>query len=1575
MNDKGKQFYDYLVSKEIKVPSTYEEFQSSMQDSNTAEQFHSFVKSKGIAVPESVDEFSSVFAIDSDVKKKEVSTSKSPTQDGVSVSTEPEIGLDELGQEVSLAPSEQTPEFLQATSYQTYKEQAAREEKVSLVQSYEENQKTLSNLDKAISAGEMTDMSAKDRMLLGVSQGRIDQRVDELKTQREAVAKTSDQLVEETQKDVTNIVNEGIGDNWEDFVGDDGVVDVSKVGDFARTSAREYGVPEDGYFFQRVKDAAQAKIELEQIRPTTESILLGEPLMAPKGVNIDGETISIVRKRSVKLDEESDDPSTVLMASHGNYSPPDAEGKFVAFPTIFPKDPKKQTGRVEDWIVAENEDQAYEIAKERGEVLYYDTPEEANAVAEGSWKEEKTKGLYEEMYGVKPEDDAEKMLSREDVQKNLGIAQLNADFSMQMEQLRKNIEKSSGEEIDRINQERYGMSVDDYASSIANDYKQTQESLSRQYKALEDRYAPFINEKNEFTGSPEMYQEYNAALEQLNNANAASNELYKTQFESLVSQNTKDVASINNKYNRRFNRQQQEIFNAYKSEYAEKAEGISPMLQERYQKAYGRALEKAMKEDQRFKDTKARMGAEFWFGPNAGELISSGYVNTSSYISGLANNLKSLSRAMGSDGEFWEQVAKDTDAGDVELNGFKDWINPAKLTKSISYTLGGMTPGLLASFGTGGVGAYAGAGTLATTLAAGTAGWGVESATIVQDAYDQKFKETGSATKAEDAASKSLKGQVMLMPMYALEMVPFFGDLATKLGKIGLDNMAARFAVGGATETVAEMGQEYPQQLFEQAIADDKDLSDAFDYASVKGFKDTFVNVAPTTLLLGGVGAALDIKTSKEDMARSLAMKVKMGNLTDAALEQNMLKMTVNEGQKFAKAFIDTQLRNGAITEEQATKATLAIESSVATIEKGKEYNLDNKNNYILATLDLKLKAAKEKAEAETDPMMKGIAEKKVKKIESQAEQLLETGNADVAVVTYPDNSFDILTHDEARLAMSRDEFLQNFANGDLKVEAMGNGQAKLMSELQEKSKPFAPEEKTTTEEDKFEASIREEKEKDKKKGILRTIGDKISKASAKRYNKKYYASLDEIYQEALGYYEQRLEDAREREDDLDIDYYEKTIKEIKSSSPEQVAQDELDYQKQRLEEDFVSDAEINRSLQIDRVAGIERLEELLGQTPTQEEVARREFIIDNVKDDTQVTEQERLDTEEQGRQEDTGEVQEPEVSEEEGDAGPVLQEQEETVSTSEDKLREMEANARKKHRLNPVKRNRKLAAIRAVRSAMQSLSGIAPDVKIVVHDTAESYAKAADEIERSKQDLSKGAWDPDTNTIHINLDKAGSRTVAHETFHALLFNRFKDEGKIQAASEKLISELRSALRGDAKLTAYLDEFATRYSDQDVISEEQLAELIGIIVENYNSFNARAKRAVENFINTVISALGMDKIEGLFPKKISGNEAADMMTAIGERIAKGEVITEEDVSFIEAPEVEIDEKVAPKIKKRVSDIKKKNVAGKKVGKGLSVKQVKGEKVKEGIDNISVKKVREVNPKLYIKNANAIKTMM
>jgi hypothetical protein len=105
MIKKSAQFYDYLVSKNVTVPDTYEEFETTMQDSDVSSGLYDFVKSKGIEVPETVEAFQSDFRVEEspEVKKKEpteptdppvveeteeVTVSESPIQDGDSVSVE-----------------------------------------------------------------------------------------------------------------------------------------------------------------------------------------------------------------------------------------------------------------------------------------------------------------------------------------------------------------------------------------------------------------------------------------------------------------------------------------------------------------------------------------------------------------------------------------------------------------------------------------------------------------------------------------------------------------------------------------------------------------------------------------------------------------------------------------------------------------------------------------------------------------------------------------------------------------------------------------------------------------------------------------------------------------------------------------------------------------------------------------------------------------------------------------------------------------------------------------------------------------------------------------------------------------------------------------------------------------------------------------------------------------------------------------------------------------------------------------------------------------------------------------------
>jgi hypothetical protein len=72
--------------------------------------------------------------------------------------------------------------------------------------------------------------------------------------------------------------------------------------------------------------------------------------------------------------------STVLMASG------EVDGKYVAYPTLFPKDTENYTSAASSWMELDGMD-AIKEAKNRNELFYFDTEEEAQKFAEGSWKE------------------------------------------------------------------------------------------------------------------------------------------------------------------------------------------------------------------------------------------------------------------------------------------------------------------------------------------------------------------------------------------------------------------------------------------------------------------------------------------------------------------------------------------------------------------------------------------------------------------------------------------------------------------------------------------------------------------------------------------------------------------------------------------------------------------------------------------------------------------------------------------------------------------------------------------------------------------------------------------------------------------------------------------------------------------------------------------------------------------------------------------------------------------------------------------------------------------------------------
>lgn len=72
MEDKGLQFYEYVKSQGVAVPESFEEFQSGLENPDTAAQFMKYLSTKNIKTPGSVTEFQDVILNNADISKEDV---------------------------------------------------------------------------------------------------------------------------------------------------------------------------------------------------------------------------------------------------------------------------------------------------------------------------------------------------------------------------------------------------------------------------------------------------------------------------------------------------------------------------------------------------------------------------------------------------------------------------------------------------------------------------------------------------------------------------------------------------------------------------------------------------------------------------------------------------------------------------------------------------------------------------------------------------------------------------------------------------------------------------------------------------------------------------------------------------------------------------------------------------------------------------------------------------------------------------------------------------------------------------------------------------------------------------------------------------------------------------------------------------------------------------------------------------------------------------------------------------------------------------------------------------------------
>ena len=197
---------------------------------------------------------------------------------------------------------------------------------------------------------------------------------------------------------------------------------------------------------------------------------------------------------------------------------------------------------------------------------------------------------------------------------------------------------------------------------------------------------------------------------------------------------------------------------------------------------------------------------------------------------------------------------------------------------------------------------------------------------------------------------------------------------------------------------------------------------------------------------------------------------------------------------------------------------------------------------------------------------------------------------------------------------------------------------------------------------------------------------------------------------------------------------------------------------------------------------------------------------------------------------------------------------------------------------------------------AAVAIQRVAPNVRVVLHDTSKEYTDFGKEGTR-------GSYDPATKTIHIDLSKANKRTIGHETFHSILLESIKSDVELQKLTDDMYKTVNRSLATNPFLKRKLRKFSEKYAD-NIRSEEALSELFGMLSSDYKKLSAPVKIKIKQFVNKVATKFGLGDIIKLSEQDLSDIDTIDLLNTMATRVKEGEAITEEETKPLTDRDVE-----------------------------------------------------------------------
>lgn len=596
--------------------------------------------------------------------------------------------------------------------------------------------------------------------------------------------------------------------------------------------------------------------------------------------------------------------------------------------------------------------------------------------------------------------------------------------------------KKAAESISEDINNQYKMAIE----PLNNGYIEQQNNLKATYETSTAQITQQAAELNRLAQEGQIDQQfYEANINQLNVQSQQLFKDYNTQFEATNQAYLDEINKVNTKYNAQYRRRVQEltatneaVYNRLKGEFDKM--GLTPQdqvaLQEAYKKSYQEAVkEKLGKEEERTFQTALLKRVV--------DRFSSGIGST---MRGFGETLNIPSLKLTGD-----QLLAKSYLSPIDYKKYREGIGSylmesgAQLAGSMATSMG-LTAAAVATTG----------GTIMPLIIGGLAGWTSESIEMAGNIGADVFEQTGSLKKAEDASAKSWETQIALMPLYALESAPFMKGFVK--GK----TILGRVTKGAVMEFVPELLQEYPQNIFEEAIkkgaspyeALGTEISNVFDgirnlemNPSVERVIQTAVDIGPV-MILGGAGAAKDVYAEKREKFKvgKFVSKLTPADFANDAMSQFVYRTTAYKGKDFATAVATSLYSGGQIDKVQFDQMISQVQRATEMYAKAQQAGLSNPQFVVLSSLGAKSEDARRLAESEPqDSPLKAAMEAKARNLESMVQKYSSGEKVSVVVTVLPNGNQVINTLDEIKERLNNSEFASELLKGGIKFDVLQN--------------------------------------------------------------------------------------------------------------------------------------------------------------------------------------------------------------------------------------------------------------------------------------------------------------------------------------------------------------------------------------------------------------------------------------------------------------------------------------------------------------------------------------------------------